>query len=190
MDLTFLNPITILSSIGGAAGVSIDILTKRVENYENIITQNPIEDGSPTTDHITNLPPKITLSGGFSDLRISNLVGTVALPSNASKGLAKTNFDKLLDLYVSRATFDVMDGLHLFKNMQFKNLKEIKDKEGFSVFFEAEIWHIIKVNLDVVSVPVETMFDALNRFVTQAQLLMQVGTITESYSLKDIGILA
>ncbi len=187
-DPRFLNPITILADIGG---LSIDVITKRVENYENIITQNPIEDGSPTTDHITNLPPKITLSGGFSDVRISNLLGTAFNPTNAFKGLAKTSFDTLLELYALKETFDVMDGLHLFKDMQFKNIQEIKDREGFSVFFQAEIWGIRKVNIGNNLVTIGGQLDSLNRQKVAAALNVQVGVVsTNDAVLSGLGILA
>jgi len=186
-DISFLNPITVFTDIGG---VAIDILTKRTENYENIITQNPIEDGSPSTDHITNLPPKISLSGGFSDIQIDTLTGTILNPLKAVKGLAKTQFDKLLEMYVSKETFELMDGLHLFKDMQFKSLKEVKDREGFSVFFEAEIWNIIKVELDANNGTINTDIDALDRFSVQWQSFVNAGGITSTDALESIGILA
>lgn len=186
-DLRFINPITVFTDIGS---ISIDRLDKRTETYDNIITQNPIEDGSPTTDHITNLPPRINLSGGFSDIRIQNLIGTVLNPENAIKGLAKTQFDKLLELYIKKDTFQVMDGLHLFKNMQFKTLREIKDREGFSVFFEAEIWNIIKVKFDTVVRPIREGTDPEDRFKTQVHPLVQIGGINSPTSLLPLGILA
>lgn len=187
-DIRFLSPITVLSNIGG---ISIDITQKSGETYENIITQNPIEDGSPTTDHITNLPVKVQIQGGFSDIRISNLVGTTLATQNAIKGLAKTNFDKLLELYAERETFTVMDGLHAFKDMQFKTLQQTKDREGFSVFFEAELWRIIKINIDNTQArSVQNSIDATDRLLVAPQLLLQVGAISEPDSLEQLGILA
>jgi len=186
MDFRFINPITVLSDIGG---YSVDVTTGVVENYEHIITQNPIEDGSPTTDHITNLPPKISISGGFSDLRISKLAGP-ALTQDATKGLAKENFDKLLQLYAERKTFDLMNGFHLFKDCQFKSLRLRKDREGFSIFFDAEIWVIIKVLLDSAFDIEFSAADALNRKKMNVQLLQQVGTVSTENSLVSIGVLA
>jgi len=188
-DLRFLNPITVLADIGG---ISIDVTNRIGEDYEHIITENPIEDGSPSTDHITNLRPKIAIEGGFSDLKISNLIGP-AVTQEAIKGRAKLEFDKLLELFVSRTFFTVMDGFHLFKDMQFKNLKLIKDKEGFSVHFQAEIWNVRKIVLDEVSAGVQTISsieDSSNRLKVVPQLLLGVGAISVSESLESLGVLA
>jgi hypothetical protein len=187
-DFRFLNPITVLSDIGG---ISIDVTQRLEEDYEHIITQNPIEDGSPTTDHVTNLPPKINLRGGFSDIRITNLLGTILDPTAAIKGRAKTEFDKLLDLFVSRETFLVMDGLHLFKDMQFKRLQLLKEKEGFALFFEAEIWNIRKISLGLgASGPtIKSPSDSVDRFLVTPQLLTSVGAVSVKDSLQSIGVL-
>ena len=188
-DARFLNPITVLSTIGG---ISIDITQRVNENYEHIITENPIEDGSPSTDHIVNRTPKISIQGGFSDLKISNLVGP-ALTNQALKGSAKQDFDKLLELFVSRELFLVMDGFHLVKDMQFKNLQLLKEKEGFSVFFQAELWQVRKITLDAVTAggrSITSIADASNRAKTAPQLLLAVGAVSIKSSLESIGVLA
>jgi len=186
-DIRFLNPITVLSDIGG---ISIDITTRVGEVYDNIITKNPIEDGSPTTDHIINLPPKLTIEGGFSDIRMTNLVGAAMNPLFARKGLAKEQFDRLLELSVSRETFNVMDGFHLFKDMQFKNIQLQKDRPGFSIFFTAELWGIRKVNINSTVTDTITEINAFNRLKVVPKLLLNVGTVSTSASLQSIGVLA
>ncbi|MCK5601205.1 hypothetical protein KAR91_05030, partial [Candidatus Pacearchaeota archaeon] len=143
-DIRFLTPITILSNVGG---INIDITRKRGEVYENIITQNPVENGSPTSDHIVNLPVKVTMEGGFTDTPTTSLVGP-ALSNLSLKGRSKDLFDQLLKLNVTKETFDIMDGLHLFKDMFFKNITETKEREGFFVNFTMELWRIIKIKID------------------------------------------
>ena len=56
-------------------------------------------------------------------MRMSNLLGP-AITQQSFKGLAKTQFDKLLELKISRKTFKVMDGLHQFKDMLIKKEAE------------------------------------------------------------------
>ncbi len=187
-DARFLNPLTVLSKIGG---IAIDITQRVNENYEHIITQNPVEDGSPTTDHVTNLPPKISIQGGFSDLSITNLVGPALDLTKAVKGRAKTEFDKLLDLFASRETFELMDGFHLFKDMQFKSLQLLKEREGFSIFFQAELWNIRKVSLDPGGLlkTISSALDSVDRLVVTPQLLSTVGSVSVKDSLQSIGVL-
>ncbi len=187
-DARFLNPLTILSKVGG---IAIDITQRVNENYEHIITQNPVEDGSPTTDHVTNLPPKITIQGGFSDLSITNLVGPAFDLTKAIKGRAKTEFDRLLDLFAERETFEVMDGFHLFKDMQFKSLQLMKEREGFSIFFQAEIWNIRKISTATnPRANITSIIDSLNRLEVTPQLMLSVGAVTTKDSLQSIGVLA
>ncbi len=186
-DARFLDPVTVLSDIGG---ISIDITERLAEDYTHIITENPIEDGSPTSDHITNLTPRIQIRGGFSDFRISSLVGP-AVTQDALKGRAKTEFDRLLDLFLSLDTFRVMDGLHLFKDMQFKNLTVLKEEEEFSVYFEADIWQIRKIYTDRVGrARIISEEDARSRFIAAPQLLSTIGAVSTQDSLSSIGILA
>lgn len=185
-DIRFLSPLTILADIGG---ISIDISQRIGEEYNNIITQNPIEDGSPTTDHIVNLPPRVTIEGGFSDIRLTNLVGAALDPTAAIRGLAKTQFDRLLELSLTRQTFDVMDGFHLFKDMQFKSIQLQKDRPGFSIFFVAELWSILKVEIDTVTTAIDSL-NSLDRTKVVTQLTLNVGAVSVSQSLQSIGVLA
>jgi len=192
-DPSFLNPISILSTIGG---IEIDITQKITENYPKIITQNPIEDGSPTTDHMTNLPPRIQIQGGFSDVKLNNLVGTtihgLAGGDNLTvRNRAKNQFDKLLVLSLSKELFDVMDGFHLIKNMQFSNFQLLKDREGFSVFFQADLQGINIINLGSKTEKIIlTQEQALNRAIVSNNPLLAVGATVERTALTSIGVLA
>jgi hypothetical protein len=187
-DPRFKDPIVVLSSIGG---VEIDVVDRMDENYEHIITQNPTEQGVPVTDNITNLPIKINIEGGFSDIKISNLLGTVFSPQNAIRGRAKTEFDRLLTLFAELDTFNVMDGFHFIKDMQFKSLRAIKDKEGYAISFAAELWQIIKVNTDPSQQTIIDRQDAFTRTLVAVQLLRSIGSITPEFSpLETLGILA
>jgi hypothetical protein len=189
-DSRFLDPITILADIGG---ISIDVTDRLEEDHDSIVTENPIEDGSPTTDHITLLPIVINIEGGFSDLVMTNLTGP-ALTNDALKGRAKTQFDRLKQLQINRDTFYVMDGFHLIQNMVLKRLTLRKDKEGFFLNFSAELRQIHKVTIDkrVAGYDKGTTVasDAYDRKKMTTQLLLSVGTISTQSSLQSVGILA
>lgn len=197
-DPTFLNPISVLTQFDvggrtlGGSGISIDITQKVTENYPKIITTNPIENGSPTTDHIVNLPPRLQIQGGFSDLKLTNLTGTTinSLAGDLSvRNRAKNQFDRLLELSISNELFTIMDGFHLFKNMQFSNLQLLKEREGFSVFFQADIQGIQIINLSVINKSILPT-DALIRSVVANTTLLTVGSTVERDALASIGVLA
>lgn len=184
-DPSFLNPISVRSEIGS---IAIDITQKVTENYPTIITDNPIENGSPTTDHVLNLPPRIQIQGGFSDIRVTNLVGSL-LPQDSIRNRAKNQFDKLLELKLKRTVFTVMDGLHFFQNMLFEDLQLLKDKEGFSVYFQADIKGVQIIDLGVTNQAVSTE-NSLNRTIVANTTLLTVGATVERASLfESIGVL-
>jgi len=195
-DFSFLNPISILTQFdlgaGGFSGISIDITQKVTENYPKIITQNPIEDGTDTTDHITNLPPRIQIQGGFSDIKVTNLTGTTinGLAGDPSiRNRAKNKFDQLLELSISNRLFLLLDGFHLFKNVQFSSLQLLKDREGFSVFFQADLQVVNVISLSTSSRTIKTI-DALNRKIVSTTTLLTVGsTVERETALASIGVL-
>lgn len=189
-DPTFLNPISVLSEIGG---ISIDVTEKVTENYPNIVTQNPIENGSPTTDHIVNLPPRIQIQGGFSDIKITNLVGTIGqigIDNLSLRNRAKNQIDKLLELNAKKTLFRVMDGLHLFTDMFFNNLQILKDQEGFSIFFQADIQGVRIVDLSTSGRKI-TAAEITERAVVANTTLLTVGaTVERTGLLETVNILA
>lgn len=177
-DLDKVDPQNPKETIKGT-NIVIDITKRIEETYDNIITENPVEkkDGSSgiATDHIANLPIKLSIEGGFTDTFVNNLTGAGYDAFNM-KGSAKTKFDTLLSLYRKKDTFDLLDGVNLLRDMQFKSLKLIKDKEGFSIFFQAELWQIFKIKLPGTA-DVET--DATpNRKQTAPATKTNVGTLS------------
>ena len=197
-DPSFLNPISILSQFDvlgrnlGGGGISIDVTQKVTENYPKIFTQNPIEDGTDTSDHITNLPPRIQIQGGFSDLKITNLTGTTinGLTGDPSvRNRAKNKFDRLLELSISNELFTLLDGFHLFKNVQFSNLQLLKDREGFSIFFQADLQVVNIVTLSGFQKGILPT-DALVREIVSTTTLLTVGSTVERSALESIGVIA
>ena len=83
-----------------------------------------------------------------------------------------------------------MDGFHLFKDMQFKSIQLQKDRPGFSIFFTAELWSILKVNIDSTVTEAIDEVNAFDRLKVVPQLLRNVGTVSTSASLQSIGVLA
>ena len=49
------------------AGYEIDVFTNEEHTFDSMITSDPVEDGSDTTDNIKQIPETITLTGIVSD---------------------------------------------------------------------------------------------------------------------------
>lgn len=185
-DIRFLDQLTVLGSVGG---ISIDVIDKTVETYEHIITQNPTATGSPISDHIVNLPVKITIEGGFSDISISKLVGTV-LPTDSIKGRAKQQFDSLLTLFENKEVFTVFNGVHLFADMQFKSLQLTKDNDDFALSFSAELWSLILIDINGTGEPERNLADYAAKFRFKRAILTAVGASSTNTKLRSLGVLA
>ena len=183
MDFSFLDQTTDRVSIFQRgvenAAIAFDVTRRISEVYDNIISQNPIEDGSPSTDHITNLPAKISIEGGFSDFNISKLVGT-AINQDAERGRAKQLFDRLKEIRDSREFIILVDGLHTFNNVQIKTLELLKETEGYSLSFRVEFWVILSIFLSPADKRTFDSSDAISRAVMSPQNTQQVGALSAS----------
>lgn len=152
--------------------VTVDAVLAERHRFENLITSHPIEDGSPVTDHIVNLPVELQMDGRITDTPLSllesavsgatGLIGTelgvdpTALAAGTSllgaslPGRAKLAYQELVALYVSRETFTVISGINVYENMVFQTLEFPRSpQDGRSLRFRAVLKELIIVGVDV-----------------------------------------
>ncbi len=154
-------PTALLTSVGG---VEVDATLSEGHNYNALVTENPVEDGSVVTDHIVNLPVVLEMEGRFSDTPFgflaSLLAGTAGLAATAlgtadivaglstaavagllgesSPGLSKTKFNLLVALQVTREPIEIVTGLTTYSNMAIEALKATRSSaDGKSIRFTA-----------------------------------------------------
>jgi len=166
MDTTFLNQDLVTTSLarmlspeegfnsGAGEWIDIDVTRKIAETFPKIITQNPIEDGSPIVDHITNMPTRITIEGGFSDLKMTRRVGTPVLNHlftdtnlKSKRNRAVGQFNRLLLRSLGNQPNILMTGITKYKDVYISNLQRLKDREGYSVFFTMDLQVIRKLKV-------------------------------------------
>ena len=164
-------PTTILSRIGV---VHIDAVIEETHVFENLVTEHPVEDGSPRSDHIVNLPVKIEMEGRITDTPSTSsssfvtgaaglVAGALGVPPVAvalgtsllnirQPGRGKAAYQELVSLYQSRNTFSVLTGLNEYVNMTFLSLSFPRNKsDGRSVRFKASLQEIIVVGAEAAS---------------------------------------
>lgn len=161
-------PTTILSRVGV---VDVDAVLTEKHRFDNLVTQHPIEDGSPVTDHIVNLPVTLDMEGRITDTPLSILAsigsgatgligsdlgvdpavlaaGTAVLGASLP-GRAKLAYQELVALYVSRETFTVISGINEYLNMTFESLEFPRAaQDGRSLRFRASLRELIIVGVD------------------------------------------
>lgn len=110
-----------------------------VKNFPNKVTNHPIEDGSPITDHITSEPKKITVSGIISDAsfffaaddtfsKITTLADgqTRRVPV---EGRAQKALDQLEQIRDNREVFTLQTRNEIFDNMVFTSFSVPRDAQ-------------------------------------------------------------
>ena len=119
------------------AGITIDIIKSEEPTYEAIITKNPVEDGSVTSDNIVLLPTVLEVEGRISDTPIDYL--TIGI-----KGRSNDVFKALVDLQTKKAPFDIEIGENFYINMMFEKLSAPKTSaDGYSVRFTAVLSEVL-----------------------------------------------
>lgn len=164
-------PTTILSRVGI---VHIDAVIDESHQFTNLVTEHPIEDGSPRTDHIVNLPVKLEMEGRITDtpstatgslvtggagllaakLGVPPIVTVLgqSLANLKLPGRAKSAYQELVSLYHSRNTFSVLTGINEYVNMTFTSLEFPRNKnDGRSIRFKASLQEIIVIGNEAAS---------------------------------------
>ncbi len=161
-------PTTILSRVGV---VDIDAVINERHRFDNLVTEHPLEDGSPVTDHIVNLPVMLDMEGRITDTPLSLLAsigsgatGLIAsdlgvdpaviaagtsLLGSSLPGRAKQAYQELVALRVSRETFTVLTGINEYENMVFESLEFPRTaQDGRSLRFKATLKELFIVGVD------------------------------------------
>jgi len=164
-------PTTVLSKL---SLIEIDAVLEETHTFENLVTEHPVEDGSPRTDNIVNLPLKLEMTGRITDTPSSLIAslasgaagllgsqlgiapeavsGASSLISTQIPGRSKSIYQELVALYQTRSVFDVLTGLHEYKNMTFSKLEFPRQAaDGRSIRFRAQLQELIVVGSDVES---------------------------------------
>lgn len=134
--------------------LSLDVLVTEEINLEADVTRYPVEDGTVISDHITQGP---------ETLRISGLVSTadVLAFSFASPGMTKLidAIEALRTMHRDRALIAVSTGQMLYRDMAFTSMRATRsngERGGNWLEINAELTKVRKVKLRTAEVPEAT----------------------------------
>lgn len=141
--------------------IVIDIASSEDHNFQNEITDHPVETGSNVTDNAIEKPIQIVINGLVSDYPLgTNAAGFVApngdLPTASDTGTqSQTVLAKLLALKSSREPITVIDSLGTWTNMVLESLSVPRTpKTGYALEFRATFKQLVLVTNDRTVVPV------------------------------------
>lgn len=129
-------------SIGG---IAMDVTVEESHTDELELTEHPVEQGAPISDHAYLKPATLTIKAGASDASSKATAGdrrTVAV------------YEALRKLQAAREPFDVVTGKRMYRNMQIKSLGVVTEKNTENVLMvTAELQEILIAYVRMVSVP-------------------------------------
>ncbi len=130
-------------TVGGVAGIVVDVSVQEQHLKTNEVTENPVEDGAKITDHVQIKPAQLTIEGVISDTPlgyavIENIQGLVRSAENLFGGYSRAinAYNDLVALMDSRQPFTVTTSLKSYDNMVFTELEVTRTKDtGRSIHF-------------------------------------------------------
>lgn len=156
--------------------LQLDATITEVHDYENEVTQFPVEDGSSINDHIRKMPAKLQMEGFITNSPINSIqtriaetvksVGGLFTSKNLNNDDVKNNvdfaFQALLALTGRQIDgFDttpklltVVTGLRVYKNMAINSLRVPRDiSTGQALRFTCMLVEVKKVKTESVDIP-------------------------------------
>jgi len=107
------------------------------------VTRNPVEFGADVADHAYLLPKRLELEAVTAD-------------GSLNEAAIAASYEALLGLQAQREPFDVVTGLHLYRNMLIERIEVDRDKRfARLLYFRAELIEVIIVDTETTSGPGE-----------------------------------
>jgi hypothetical protein len=143
-------------------GLILDVLVSEEIELEAEVTRYPVEDGTIISDHITQGPERLRISGLVSTADVTAFAFVTSAVSllRGEDGPGATKLvdaiDLLRSMHKARALVTVSTGQMLYEEMGFTRLKAVRsngDKGGNWLQIDAELMKVRKVKLKTAEVP-------------------------------------
>lgn len=136
---------------GNLVSLDLDVTSDEVHEWNNEVTQFPVELGSPITDHIQPQPDRISISGIISN----SAIGEVALEKQKSgEDRCQTAFDIVRKLMDDRILVTVYTRYKIYTDMALKSTNIPRGSSiGDSLEFKMEFVNVRLVSTQTIKVP-------------------------------------
>jgi len=108
-----------------AGTIFADAVVEERSDDENVITENPVENGSVSSDHAYNMPALLELTYAWAPASSQN--------SSQDPNFLNTIYQQLLNLKKGRILFSVLTGKRQYQNMLVKHLSQTTNKDTENV---------------------------------------------------------
>lgn len=144
------------TTFGNSFGnIELDAVLDESHDWQADATINPVEEGSPVTDHIIEQPDKLKIRGFVSETPLvasESVRGAKSTPW--AESITQPVFDLLRELIKKRELITVYTKYRIYDDMVLTNLTIPRSAAtGEAIEFTAEFVHIRKVATQTVDVP-------------------------------------
>jgi len=144
------NPGTPNIILDGLATVEFDALLDENHDWSSEVTTNPVENGSPISDHIQLNPDKFKIEATISDSSI--ILG--ATPADGAQSNTQNAFDLLRSLHEDRKTIIVYSKYRTYTDMAISSIGIPRSAaSGDALTFSIEFVNVRIVNTQSTKVP-------------------------------------
>lgn len=137
--------------------IDLDVTMDEAHEWTNDVTSYPVEEGSPITDHIRQMPDKVTITGMISDtpLRDDILQNYNAGVDGVNAPVrSQTTFDLLRDLMASKELITLYTRYKIYTSMALQNCSIPRSSGmGLMVQFTLQFINVKIVSTQSVDVP-------------------------------------
>ncbi|MGL6011264.1 MAG: phage baseplate protein [Shewanella oncorhynchi] len=129
--------------------IELDLNLEEDHEWGAEATMNPVEDGSPVTDHVVEQPDKLSIKGFVTDTPL-----TITSQSVAIENRTQPVFDLLRELIKAREPVTVYTKYRTYPDMVITSINvPFNSSIGEAIEFGMNFVHIRKVATQIVDVP-------------------------------------
>lgn len=117
--------------------IAVDVPLREVHNDTFVVTQHPVESGTPVADHYFANPKLVEMTCGFSD------------STAGYEGYVQEVYDSFIALAATREPFDVSTGKRMYQNMMIADISVITDPASeYALFLTVRLQEVIITSTD------------------------------------------
>jgi len=139
---------------GGIASIDFDATLDELHDWRNEITQNPVETGSPVTDHVIERSDKLKLTGTITNSPLRGEFAGQYFGGDNESPRIQTAFDAIRELFKSRDVVVVYTKHAIYTDMVIESVSIPRNAQiGEEVQFTMELVNVRFVDTQLVKLP-------------------------------------
>lgn len=134
--------------------LELDCSISETHTYNSEISAYPVEDGSVITDHIRNLPERLSISGFITNNPVVQVQSSDITGEETVGNFVNLAFEEIQKIRNNREPVDIVTGLKVYSNMALESLTIPRSASiGDTFRFDANFVEIKIVNTETVVIP-------------------------------------